>query len=193
MLSLRFLLIKRVSLVEKKTEFFCGYNCDVYDVTGITLDIVNRKKNNLITPVYQLKDNYWEDPDLDEKTKGDGLLYNNEHIEKKKKSFSAKCLLTKEFPRKMQDLITIFEILAPTNKIFKKLHEFVSMKIPEDMFPVKLEIPIVPTIYATVSFLHYEEGIDIDPNKLAIPTDYEVSTVQLNFDFGQKQNEEAKE
>ena len=42
---------------------------------------------------------------------------------------------------------------APTANHFEKLNEFLSQRLP-DGFPVKLQMPVVPTVSATVEFAY---------------------------------------
>ena len=43
------------------------------------------------------------------------------------------------------------QIIAPQFKHFQKLRDFVEMKLPPG-FPVKLDIPVLPTVSARVTF-----------------------------------------
>ncbi|KAK7605067.1 hypothetical protein V9T40_006253 [Parthenolecanium corni] len=63
--------------------------------------------------------------------------------------------MSKELPLPVNQFVKILEILAPF-KHFNKLREFLGMKLPEG-FPVKLDIPLIATISATVTFpeFHY--------------------------------------
>jgi len=45
--------------------------------------------------------------------------------------------LSAEFPRKVEDLMPVFEVLSPRNKHFQKLQDFVKL-LPTDGFPVKV-------------------------------------------------------
>lgn len=44
-----------------------------------------------------------------------------------------------------------FQIIAPQFKHFQKLRDFVELKLPPG-FPVKLDIPVLPTVSARVTF-----------------------------------------
>ena len=44
-----------------------------------------------------------------------------------------------------------FQIIAPQFKHFQKLRDFVEMKLPPG-FPVKVDIPVLPTVSARVTF-----------------------------------------
>lgn len=70
------------------------------------------------------------------------------------KAFKATLAMSKEFPLTVQTLLDVLEVVAPF-KHFAKLREFITMKLPEG-FPVKIDIPIMPTITATVTFQKFE-------------------------------------
>jgi len=104
----------------------------------------------------------------------------------KEKTFKGTLFVTKEFPRKVTDFLPIFEVLAPTNRAFEKLTEFIKVKLPEDGFPVKVgmlssspsteslkllltlslspffflitEIPVFPTVTGLATFKLYTEN-----------------------------------
>jgi hypothetical protein len=45
--------------------------------------------------------------------------------------------LSPDFPRKVEDLMPVFEVLSPRNKHFQKLQEFIKL-LPAGGFPVKV-------------------------------------------------------
>lgn len=66
-------------------------------------------------------------------------------------------------------LLNVLEVIAPF-KHFNKLREFVQMKLPPG-FPVKLDIPVFPTITATVTFQEFRYD-EFDSSIFTIPDDY---------------------
>ena len=44
-----------------------------------------------------------------------------------------------------------FQVIAPQFKHFQKLRDFIEMKLPPG-FPVKVDIPVLPTVSARVTF-----------------------------------------
>ncbi|KAF4797649.1 Ankyrin repeat domain-containing protein 13C [Turdus rufiventris] len=86
-----------------------------------------------------------------------------------KKTFKATIAMSQEFPLGIESLLNVLEVIAPF-KHFNKLREFVQMKLPPG-FPVKLDIPVFPTITATVTFqeFRYDEFHD---SIFSIPDDY---------------------
>uniref|UniRef100_A0ACB8F3R1 Ankyrin repeat domain-containing protein 13C n=1 Tax=Sphaerodactylus townsendi TaxID=933632 RepID=A0ACB8F3R1_9SAUR len=66
-------------------------------------------------------------------------------------------------------LLNVLEVIAPF-KHFNKLREFVQMKLPPG-FPVKLDIPVFPTITATVTFQEFRYD-EFDESIFTVPDDY---------------------
>jgi hypothetical protein len=67
-------------------------------------------------------------------------------------------------------LLDVLEVIAPV-KHFAKLREFVEMKLPPG-FPVKVDIPILPTITARVSFHDFEFRANMADSLFQIPKDF---------------------
>ncbi|KAF5284253.1 hypothetical protein FQR65_LT00253 [Abscondita terminalis] len=70
------------------------------------------------------------------------------------KSFKATIAMSMDFPLSVEMLLNVLEVIAPF-KHFSKLRDFITFKLPNG-FPVKVEIPILPTITAKVTFQHFE-------------------------------------
>nr|KAF6377153.1 ankyrin repeat domain 13C [Myotis myotis] len=86
-----------------------------------------------------------------------------------KKTFKATIAMSQEFPLGIQSILNVLEVIAPF-KHFNKLREFVQMKLPPG-FPVKLDIPVFPTITATVTFQEFRYD-EFDGSIFTIPDDY---------------------
>lgn len=86
-----------------------------------------------------------------------------------KKTFKATIAMSQEFPLGIESLLNVLEVIAPF-KHFNKLREFVQMKLPPG-FPVKLDIPVFPTITATVTFQEFRYD-EFDGAIFTIPEDY---------------------
>lgn len=86
-----------------------------------------------------------------------------------KKNFKATIAMSQEFPLGIESLLNVLEVIAPF-KHFNKLREFVQMKLPPG-FPVKLDIPVFPTITATVTFQEFRYD-EFDASIFSIPNDY---------------------
>eukprot|EP01097_Dermamoeba_algensis_P008260 TRINITY_DN543_c0_g1_i1.p1 TRINITY_DN543_c0_g1~~TRINITY_DN543_c0_g1_i1.p1 ORF type:complete len:402 (-),score=71.72 TRINITY_DN543_c0_g1_i1:128-1333(-) len=164
----------------KKTEKIGSFTTLVYEMDNFQFLTQKRTfSSNKDTPLKEKEKPVWtldtyfkNDPELNQHTKKpNGLLYPSEKQSDKKKSFTMTVWLTDEFPRKLDDFLPLFEVLSPTGKHFAKLSKFLKMKLPNDKFPVQLEIPVFPTITATVTFKEYIEG-EVDPRYFHIPSTY---------------------
>lgn len=104
------------------------------------------------------------------------LLYKNEFVTGKERVFKGTVWVTPAFARKSTDFLPIFECMLLSNqpKRFEKLAEFVKMKLPDDQFPVKVELPVFPTISGQASFLIYEEknADEIDDLLFQVPESF---------------------
>lgn len=87
-----------------------------------------------------------------------------------KKEFKAQLAMSQEFPLTVKDLNQLLDALAPLAK-FRKLKEFINLKLPPG-FPVKIDIPIVPTVTAKVSFKNFSKNKIFSENLFKIPSDY---------------------
>lgn len=67
-------------------------------------------------------------------------------------------------------LLDVLEVIAPV-KHFAKLREFIEMKLPPG-FPVKVDIPILPTITTRVSFQDFEFQNNLPDSLFQIPKDF---------------------
>lgn len=77
---------------------------------------------------------------------------------------------SKEFPLNVEMLLNVLEVIAPF-KHFTKLREFVTLKLPSG-FPVKIDIPILPTVSAKITFQKFEFRDNISPELFEIPKTY---------------------
>ncbi|KAJ4802426.1 Ankyrin repeat protein-like [Rhynchospora pubera] len=65
--------------------------------------------------------------------------------------------LTPDFPLKIEELLPLLDVLANKVKAVRRLRELLTTKLPTGTFPVKIAIPIVPTIRVLVTFTKFEE------------------------------------
>ncbi|OQR76185.1 ankyrin repeat containing protein-like [Tropilaelaps mercedesae] len=78
-----------------------------------------------------------------------------------RKSFKAVVAMSNDFPMSVEHLLNHFN----------KLREFVEMKLPPG-FPVKIELPILPTVTARVTFQEFEFRDNLHPQLFHIPQGY---------------------
>ncbi|KAK9874289.1 hypothetical protein WA026_002641 [Henosepilachna vigintioctopunctata] len=86
------------------------------------------------------------------------------------KSFKATIAMSSDFPLSVDMLLNVLEVIAPF-KHFSKLRDFITLKLPTG-FPVKVEIPILPTVTAKITFQHFEFRSDIPKTLFSIPKNY---------------------
>merc|ERR1712122_17397 len=67
------------------------------------------------------------------------------------RAFKATVAMSEDFPLTVQMLLNVLEVIAPQFKHFQKLRDFIEMKLPPG-FPVKVDIPVLPTVSARVTF-----------------------------------------
>lgn len=83
---------------------------------------------------------------------------------------------SKDFPLSVDMLLSVLEVIAPF-KHFSKLREFVTLKLPSG-FPVKIDIPILPTVSAKITFQKFEFRDDISPELFVIPDNYKEDSMR---------------
>ncbi|GLJ21352.1 hypothetical protein SUGI_0392690 [Cryptomeria japonica] len=65
--------------------------------------------------------------------------------------------LTPQFPLRTDELLPLLDILADKVKAVRRLRELLTTKLPAGTFPVKVAIPVVPTIKVVITFTKFEE------------------------------------
>jgi hypothetical protein len=108
-----------------------------------------------------------------------------------KTAVKASVAMSEEFPLSKKELLDLLSI-TPI-KMFKKLKEFVEMKLP-DGFPVRLDIPVFPFLTARITFedFAYHEG-PVNESLFSIPQDYELDTNLLPGRFRNNNNSDQGE
>ncbi|XP_021701564.1 ankyrin repeat domain-containing protein 13C isoform X1 [Aedes aegypti] len=97
------------------------------------------------------------------------------------KNFRATVAMSKDFPLSVDMLLSVLEVIAPF-KHFSKLREFVTLKLPSG-FPVKIDIPILPTVSAKITFQKFEFRNDISPELFVIPDNYKEDSMRFLIYF----------
>ncbi|KAL2230207.1 UNVERIFIED_CONTAM: Ankyrin repeat domain-containing protein 13B [Sesamum indicum] len=70
--------------------------------------------------------------------------------------------LSPDFPLRTEELLPLLDILANKVKAIRRLRELFTTKLPKGTFPVKVAIPVVPTIRVMVTFTKFEELQPLD-------------------------------
>ncbi|TXG72537.1 hypothetical protein EZV62_001116 [Acer yangbiense] len=82
--------------------------------------------------------------------------------------------LSPNFPLQTEELLPLLDILANKVKAIRRLRELLTTKLPMGTFPVKVAIPVVPTIRVLVTFTKFEELQPVD--EFATPPSSPTST-----------------
>lgn len=86
------------------------------------------------------------------------------------KSFKATIAMSSDFPLSVDMLLNVLEVIAPF-KHFSKLRDFITFKLPNG-FPVKVEIPLLATVTAKITFQQFEFRDDIPKTLFVTPKSY---------------------
>lgn len=70
--------------------------------------------------------------------------------------------LSPNFPLRTEELLPLLDILANKVKAIRRLRELLTTKLPLGTFPVKVAIPVVPTIRVVVTFTKFDELQPLD-------------------------------
>nr|GEY16594.1 ankyrin repeat domain-containing protein 13C [Tanacetum cinerariifolium] len=65
--------------------------------------------------------------------------------------------LTDDFPLKTEELLPLLDILANKVKAVRRMRELLTTKFPQGTFPVKVAIPVVPTVRVMITFTKFVE------------------------------------
>ncbi|XP_014507240.1 ankyrin repeat domain-containing protein 13C isoform X1 [Vigna radiata var. radiata] len=65
--------------------------------------------------------------------------------------------LTEQFPLKTEELLPLLDILANKVKAVRRLREILTTTFPSGTFPVKVGIPVVPTVRVVITFTKFVE------------------------------------
>lgn len=65
--------------------------------------------------------------------------------------------LSPNFPLRTEELLPLLDILANKVKAIRRLRELLTTKLPLGTFPVKVAIPVIPTVRVLVTFTKFEE------------------------------------
>ncbi|KAG8365398.1 hypothetical protein BUALT_Bualt18G0100500 [Buddleja alternifolia] len=78
------------------------------------------------------------------------------------KSLRPTVWLTEQFPLKTEELLPLLDILANKIKAVRRLRELLTTTFPPGTFPVKVAIPVVPTVRVVITFTKFVELQPID-------------------------------
>ncbi|XP_073011873.1 uncharacterized protein [Typha latifolia] len=111
------------------------------------------------------------------KKKSGSATESNKHESEYKKGLRPVLWLTPDFPLQTDELLPLLDVLANKVKAVRRLRELLTTKLPQGTFPVKVAIPVVPTIRVLVTFTKFEELQPADEfaTPLSSPTHFQDS------------------
>ncbi|CAG7909102.1 unnamed protein product [Brassica rapa] len=86
--------------------------------------------------------------------------------------------LSERFPLQTKELLPLLDILANKVKAIRRLRELMTTKLPSGTFPVKVAIPVIPTIRVLVTFTKFEELEAIEDEFVTPPSSPTSSNVR---------------
>uniref|UniRef100_A0A0K0CXN3 ANK_REP_REGION domain-containing protein n=1 Tax=Angiostrongylus cantonensis TaxID=6313 RepID=A0A0K0CXN3_ANGCA len=91
-------------------------------------------------------------------------------LKQNEKQLTALVGMSEDFPMDIDVLLNILEIVAPF-KHLNKLRRFCEARLPPG-FPVRIEIPLLPTISAKITFQKLQFGLNISDKIFFVPASY---------------------
>ncbi|KAI3943052.1 hypothetical protein MKW92_000062 [Papaver armeniacum] len=105
------------------------------------------------------------------------------------KSLRPSVWLTEQFPLKTEEILPLLDILANKVKAVRRLRELLTTKFPHGTFPVKVAIPVVPTVRVIVTFTKF---VNLQPVEQFYTPVTSPRHLCSNGDYHQQQEEEKK-
>lgn len=78
------------------------------------------------------------------------------------KSLRPSVWLTEQFPLKTEEMLPLLDILANKVKAVRRMRELLTTKFPPGSFPVKIAIPVVPTVRVVITFTKF---VQLEPTE----------------------------
>ncbi|KAK3270775.1 hypothetical protein CYMTET_20842 [Cymbomonas tetramitiformis] len=70
----------------------------------------------------------------------------------KPRKVTARCWLAENFPLRVDQLLSLLDIMSHANKHFSKVQKYVQKCVDMGLFPVKIQVPLMMTVYALLCF-----------------------------------------
>ncbi|TRY75547.1 hypothetical protein TCAL_07385 [Tigriopus californicus] len=171
---------------EDRHEMVGTYNATFYSINGISLETRKRRehlsnedlqKNKALLENFakgNVRNTLAKNPSLPAQTEVSWKDYieappgqfpnlgRKQLCKESSKAFKATVAMSEDFP---------LTIIAPQFKHFQKLRDFVEMKLPPG-FPVKVDIPVLPTVSARVTFQDFAWDDKLEDSLFEIPKGY---------------------
>uniref|UniRef100_A0A1J3DPC3 Ankyrin repeat domain-containing protein 13B n=2 Tax=Noccaea caerulescens TaxID=107243 RepID=A0A1J3DPC3_NOCCA len=105
------------------------------------------------------------------------------------KSLHPSVWLTDQFPLKTEELLPLLDILANKVKAVARMRDLLTTKFPPGTFPVKLSIPVVPTVKVVITFTKF---VDLPPAEQFYTPVSSPRFLSVVADSGEDQSDEEK-
>lgn len=168
-----------------KEDKINGFNCKIYTMEGLKCIVQNRIfngsndgniKNHSIGDNLDLTwDQYCKKYSPQQDGTFNSLLYKNETIKLKEKSFKGSVYIATDFPRKIKDFLPLLKAIFKQYKSFEEIEQFIDLKLPNDGFPIRIDLPVFPMVTSSLHISQYEEK-EINDDIFLIPEDYTQKT-----------------
>eukprot|EP00899_Mesostigma_viride_P011640 jgi/Mesvir1/20477/Mv12364-RA.2 len=89
--------------------------------------------------------------------------------------------LTQGFPLKPADLLPLMDVVEPVNRHFRKVAGFLRKNATKGLFPVKIQVPLMMTVYALLTFREFKLLKDLPPNERSEVDDPAFFTVPPSY------------
>jgi hypothetical protein len=147
-----------------KTSKVGDYRCKLFSFEGVELRVLRRSlMKQTINPPFDYQQ-------FASQTSPTPLLHPNESVDVKQKSFRGTIFASKEFPRSVEEIFSLLSLGLP-KQFFQPL-DSLARALPPGEFPLKIEIPVFPTVTAIASFEKYVEH-ESPAALFEVPADFE--------------------
>ncbi|KAG2484522.1 hypothetical protein HYH03_016661 [Edaphochlamys debaryana] len=89
---------------------------------------------------------------------------------KKSRRITGRCWMAESFPLSLHQLLPLLEVVGSANKAFAKVARFLRKYGELDMFPVKVQVPLLLTVYMMLTFKEFRL-LGPGPGQAAVPDD----------------------
>ncbi|GMH32202.1 hypothetical protein BSKO_00036 [Bryopsis sp. KO-2023] len=170
------------------TEKIEGWNTKVYEASG-KMVAVTHLKSDWHLPADATFEDYLqmvisedvvvEMPvnlnNMGGKNRGDGETAGSDADKNKKgkaRKLTGRCWMAEDFPMSLQQLLPLLDVVGHANKHLGKVAKFMRKYGDMNMFPVKIQIPLLLTVYLLVSFKKFKFTEPDDKTSFEVPEGY---------------------
>eukprot|EP01026_Neomeris_dumetosa_P074137 TRINITY_DN7693_c0_g1_i12.p1 TRINITY_DN7693_c0_g1~~TRINITY_DN7693_c0_g1_i12.p1 ORF type:complete len:562 (-),score=88.43 TRINITY_DN7693_c0_g1_i12:574-2259(-) len=102
------------------------------------------------------------------------------HQQAKKKAhrLRGRCWMASNFPMKLRQLLPLLEVIGQANKHLGKAANFMKKYSDMDMFPVKIQVPLLLTVYIMLTFKEFQLIQPVPDDFFQVPSDYQLKSLE---------------